>query len=163
MRNYLLIFLIFTFNSVYSSELDNASKLRTLFTSPDVRHQLDLLRKAGKYSTINASETSKPSRKSIEIKAQGIVIRENKPPVIFINNKNTIKSNFINSNIKIGNIIKQSYKIPVSVNNKAIRLLPGQTWHESDNKIKESYLVDHSHKTTDSIDKNIETTVNTTD
>ncbi|VAW62874.1 hypothetical protein MNBD_GAMMA08-2457 [hydrothermal vent metagenome] len=136
-----LLFLIS--NLAFSELLDTQKNLRTLFTSSHVRSQLDLQRQQGKFD--NASQTSSMVilHKPITVKMQGVVMRKNKKPTVFVNDGNTLKSSKVNNEIIVSTkkTNKKTYKVPVRVNRKFVKLKPGQQWNESDKVVHDNYQI----------------------
>jgi hypothetical protein len=124
--------------------LDSQKSLHTLFTTPLTRKQLDKQRSNGKYNitsqtTNSTSVTSKP----VIVKMQGVVIRKNKKPVVFVNDSNTLKSSKVNSKLIVNTrkLTKSTYNVPVRVNQNTFKLKPGQQWNEADNKVVDQYKI----------------------
>jgi len=144
MKNFTLFFLFFLIPSAAFSELlDTQKNLRTLFTSPHVRRQLDLQRQQGKFDKAAQTTSTITLRKPITVKMQGVVLRKNKKPVVFVNDGNTLKSSKINNEIIVGakKTNQKIYKVPVRVNQKSVKLKPGQQWNESDKEVKDNYQI----------------------
>jgi len=142
MKYFILIFIFIS--SAYAENINMKNELRTLFTSPGIRAQLDKQRRQGKFILHNQEETTNSTpRKPVTVKMQGLVLRKNKPPVVFVNNNNTLSSRVIDSElvVKTNKIKKKKYIIPVRVFNKTIKLKPGQQWNDTDGKIKDSFEV----------------------
>lgn len=159
MKYFTLFFLFFLMpNTAFSELLDTQKNLRTLFTSPHVRRQLDLQRQQGKFDNASQASSTIILHKPITVKMQGVVIRKNKKPVVFVNDGNTLKSPKINNEIIVGakKTNKKIYKVPVRVNQKSIKLKPGQQWNESDKEVKDSYQIKPIKIKTDANDETIE-------
>lgn len=125
-----------------SSEMDPVEKLRTFFTSQNVRSQLDDQRNAGKFSANAQSQTSAPIfREPLKVKLQGVVLRENKKPVVFVNDGNTLSSRQVTKDIRVNNkhIKAPSYSVPVRVNQQPVTLKPGQQWNEDDRRVEDNF------------------------
>lgn len=139
---FLFYMLLLFFSSTSVANTSNVQKnLRNLFTSPSDRSQLNILRDQGK---LNNQKTIKPTvHKPIAVNMQGVVIRKNHSPIIFINNHNNLKSNNIDKGIIVKSraITNKNYIIPLSVNQQIIKLKPGQQWHESDKTINGDYFI----------------------
>jgi len=133
---FLLLFPIFGY-----AELAPVDNLRTFFTAKQVRVQLDQLRSAGKYS--NGSSGTSMLQEPVKVKMQGVVIRKDKTPVVFVNNENTLKTHHLSNDVTVRDhkIKKQSYRIPVRVNQQGVTLKPGQQWDESSKKVEDSYRI----------------------
>jgi len=87
MKYIILFYLMTIFNSSSATSLlDRKNSLYTLFTTPSVRKQLDTQRSKGKFNNISQVITSPSTAlKPVIVKMQGVVIRKNKKPVIFVN------------------------------------------------------------------------------
>jgi len=131
-----LLFPVFSY-----AEIAPVDNLRTFFTTKQIRTQLDSQRSSGKYSnnTNNASILREPAK----VKMQGIVIRDGKTPVVFVNNENTLKTHHLSNDVTVREhkIKKQGYKIPVRVNQQGVTLKPGQQWDESSKKVEDTYRI----------------------
>ena len=134
--------ILFISSSATADILDTQSNLRSLFTTSQIRDQLDTLRNQGKFNKRTSSKTA-ILREPLTVKMQGIVIRENKKPVVFVNDGNTIKSSKVNNEIIINTktVGKAAYKVPVRVNQRRVKLKPGQQWSETDRQVQESYRI----------------------
>ena len=130
------------------AELVPVDNLRTFFTAKQVRVQLDNLRSTGKYSE-NSSRAS-ILREPVKVKMQGVVIRDGKTPVVFVNDENTLKTHHLSNDLTVRDhkIKKQGYKIPVRVHQQGVTLRPGQQWDESSRKVEDSYRIKQSKQAT---------------
>ena len=137
----ILLIIIFS-GSTPADTLDTESSLRTLFTSSQIRDQLNTQRNQGKFNKKTSSITA-IFREPLTVKMQGIVIRENKKPVVFVNDGNTIKSSKVNNEIIVNTnkVGAKAYKVPVRVNQRRVKLKPGQQWNETDRQVQESYRI----------------------
>lgn len=120
------------------------SELKSFFTSPQQRAELDRLRTSGVFSGQETSQTSQVmAHKPLEVKLNGVVYSETGMPVIWVNNKSTLKSESIDESIRVraSAVKSQTGKVPVKVNEKWLKLKPGQTWRESRNQVQENYQI----------------------
>jgi len=129
--------------SSLSENLDSQDALHTLFTSSQTRHQLDKLREQGKFDKKQQAPSTSIFHQPITVKMQGVVIRSDKKPVVFINDGNTLKSTRINDEIIVNTkkITNKSYKVLVRVNQQNIKLKPGQQWSESDPQVQDNFQI----------------------
>jgi len=137
------ICLLVCFYTPLSGANSNAQKtLRTLFTTPDERDLLNKLRMKGKFESQKHNESVAKSHKPVMVKMQGVVIRKEQKPVVFVNDLNTLKSQKFNNGVvvKSRTEIKENYIVPVSINDYKIRLKPGQQWSELKKIVKETYM-----------------------
>ena len=123
------------------AEIAPVDNLRTFFTAKQTRTQLDDLRSSGKYSKNSGSASI--LREPAKVKMQGVVIRDGKTPVVFVNNENTLKTHHLSNEVTVRDhkIKKQDYKISVRVNQQGVTLKPGQQWDESSRKVEDSYRI----------------------
>jgi len=126
------------------AEIAPVDNLRTFFTAKQTRTQLDELRSSGKYSKNSGSAPI--LREPAKVKMQGVVIRDGKTPVVFVNDENTLKTHHLSNDVTVRDhkIKKQDYKIPVRVNQQGVTLKPGQQWDESSRKVEDSYRIKQS-------------------
>ena len=119
------IFIIAMMYFVSSSTLFagyDADELQKLFTDKQQRRQIDSAR-SGNYSVAESPQTSK-------VEVTGYVTRSDGKSVVWVNNKNTLKSS------KMGDVrihqssIGRDKKVTVMVDGNAVRLKPGETWSE---------------------------------
>lgn len=152
---YKIIILLLLLPLTGYTEISSSNNLRTFFTSKQERIQLDKLRSSGKYSkdAIGVSILREP----VKVKMQGIVLRDGKTPVVFVNDENTLKTRHLSNDITVRDhkIKKQAYKIPVSVNQQGVTLRPGQQWDESSRKVEDSYRIKQSDHTTNASENGI--------
>lgn len=145
MRYLLFITILFSLMTKISvaDNLDSQSNLRTLFTTNHVRSQLDDLRKQGKFDKIKSESSVNILREPAVVKMQGVVIRENAEPVVFVNNENTLKSPQINNEVYVNTakVKKQEYQVPARIYGQNIKLKPGQQWSEKSQLVEENYQI----------------------
>jgi len=136
---------------------DTADKLHTLFTSPGIRIQLDEIRNSGAFNKTTAENTHFNLQQKVNVNMQGIVIRKNQPPIIFVNDNNTLNSPVISNDILIhtNNMSSSSITIPLKARQKSLKLKPGQQWNESEGKTNESFQVNTNKPDSNSVLKNI--------
>lgn len=138
----LLSGLIFSQNLLAENK-DKIEKLMTFFTTQTERNALNKRRDAGEYDKKTAGKGSGPAilREPVKVELKGVMIREKSGPVVWVNNGNTLKSNKIDHKISVNKqlIKKDQTKVLVRVNQKKLRMKPGQQWNELDNKVKDKY------------------------
>jgi len=142
-KSFLFSLLIMIPGSSISESLDSQEALRTLFTSSHTRQQLDKLREQGKFDKNQQAPSASIFHQPISVKMQGVVIRSDKKPVVFVNDGNTLKSTRINDEIIINTkkLTNKNYKVPVRVNQQSIKLKPGQQWSESDPQVQDNFQI----------------------
>lgn len=123
--------------------LDSQSSLRTLFTTNHVRSQLDQLRQQGKFDKIKNESSTVILREPAVVKMQGVVIRKNTDPVVFVNDENTLKSPQITNEVYVNTakVKEKDYKIPARIYGQNIKLKPGQQWSEKNQLVQENYQI----------------------
>jgi len=129
-------------HAVLAAESDQAARLRTLFTTPLERKKLDELRNAGEFDKAT-DKGSGPAiiREPLKVEVKGIVFRESKKPVVFVNKGNTLKSQKIEDgvSVRMSGVKQGKLKVPVKVYQKTLTMKPGQHWIETDRKIRDNY------------------------
>jgi len=151
---YTLLVILYLLPSIsVASNYAPLDQLQTFLTSPDVRSQLNQQRDSGKYELNSDKNVANFLRKPLEVKMQGVVLREKHKPVIFVNDSNTLKSSSVNQQIKVKaeNIKSNSVIIPIKVNTQPIKLKPGQQWNETDRKTLDNYQIKPSKDKPDGI------------
>jgi len=152
MRRIILMFIGLFFYVSYASASDAQNNLRTLFTSPSERDQLDKQRSQGKFNGQQSTTAVTTTHKPITVDMQGVVIRHNHKPIVFINNHHNLKSNKVDKGITVNPIssTQKNYIVPIRVNQNNVKLKPGQQWNESDKTVKDQYQVNPVKKKNDS-------------
>lgn len=148
MKHYTPLILLILFANLFSlpsmaSNYASSKQLQTFFTSPGIRFQLNQQRNSGKYDLKSDKQSVSFSLKPLQIKMQGIVLRDKHKPVIFVNDSNTLKSQTVDEQItiKTNRMKVDSVIVPVKVNSESIKLKPGQQWNESDRKTRDNYQI----------------------
>ena len=139
----MIVFLVTDFNQyTWAKEFDDASKLRTLFTTAQERRELDKLRASGKFDSAQKGSSGPAVRlEPLKVEVKGVVFREQGDPVVWVNEGNTMKSKKIDDGIRVRTqyIKQKNMKVPVKVHGKSLKMRPGQIWVETDNKVKDKY------------------------
>lgn len=108
--------------------------LGRLFTTPQQRHKIDAFRK-GKSVGITHDQTS-----PADVKIQGMVIRSDGKNTVWVNGKSTLDSSRVGGvDVKLNSLNHKTDKVTVVINNKVVRLKPGQVWSEDSGKVTDSY------------------------
>ncbi|MCW9047271.1 MAG: hypothetical protein OQK46_04260 [Gammaproteobacteria bacterium] len=130
-------------NASVAGKLDTQASLRTLFTTNQERSQLDHLRQQGKFDKIKNESSTVIFREPAVVKMQGVVIRKDKDPVVFVNNENTLKSPQVNDKVYVNTarVKKQEYQVPARIYGQNIKLKPGQQWSEKTQLVEENYQI----------------------
>ncbi len=140
----LLILAISSSQILMAEELDSVSKLKTLFTTQQERRQLDKLRTTGVFETEQGNSSASVMRfEPLKVEVKGVVFREKGKPVVWVNKGNTLESNKIDNDIHVRTkyVKIKNLKVPVKVNNRSLRIKPGQVWVETDTKVKDKYQI----------------------
>lgn len=139
----LALILAFSTSCANASEHSPENDLHTFFTSKQTRAQLNQMRNAGKFDTQQDASGKALSREPATVKMQGVVIREGKKPVVFLNNENTIKTRHLSNDVTVRDqrVNEENYKIPVRINDKGLTLKPGQQWSETTKQVKDTYQI----------------------
>ncbi len=157
MKYFLYLTCLFQFSSqlLAADNLDSQTNLRTLFTTSQVRNQLDQLRDQGKFDNIKNESPSIILRDPAVVKMQGVVIRKNTKPVVFVNDANTLKSPRVSDEVYVNTakVKKQEYQIPARVYGKKIKLKPGQQWSETRRQVQENFQIKPPKPKTDENDE----------
>jgi len=128
--------------SAKANETDQLSKLKIFFTTPIERRQLDEFRNAGKFENKQADSSGSIIRlQPLKVEVKGVVFREKGKPVVWVNEGNTLKSKKIDEDIRVRTkyVKQKNLKVPLKVDDKSLRMRPGQVWLETEGKIKDKY------------------------
>ena len=110
------------------------NSLNKLFTEPSQRQKIDAFRK-GKSLGATREQTS-----PTDVKVQGIVSRSDGKSTVWVNGKSTLDGNSVGGvNVNTRSVSRKSDRVAVSVNNKTVRLKPGQVWSEDTGQVTDSY------------------------
>lgn len=125
----------------HANEYASSKGLKKLFTTPYERQQLDKRRQAGVFEEDKGNVVSKVLNKTSSVELRGIVYRQGKQPVVWVNDSNTLKSQSIDSNIRVYGVDrrKSEDKVRLKVNDKLVKLKPGQVWSDFDDKAVDKY------------------------
>ncbi len=108
--------------------------LDKLFTTSNQRQKIDNFRKGKSIGSVR--EQVSPT----DVKVQGIVTRSGGKSTVWVNGQSTLESNTVGGvRVSPGRIDSNTNKVSVSVNNKSVRLKPGQVWSEDTGQISDSY------------------------
>ena len=108
--------------------------LDKLFTTSNQRQKIDAFRKGNNIGAVR--EQVGPT----DVKIQGIVKRSNGKNTVWVNGQSTLESNTVGGvRVNSGTIDSRTNKVAISVNNKSVRLKPGQVWSEDTGQISDSY------------------------
>lgn len=137
-----LIFTIFGQDFANAAEFVSPKNLKKLFTTPAQRAELDKRRKAGVFDD-DSSLVSQILNRASDVELKGIVYRKGKQPVVWVNDKNTLKSKSVDSNIRVYGVdrSKKTEQAKLRVNDSFVKMKPGQVWSELDNKARDKYQI----------------------
>lgn len=134
-----------------------------LFSKPNERNNLNVLRQNQKLKTIIAQETEQPEQVAepakIELPApvtmQGYVKRSDGTSTLWINNQ-AMQENSTVDNVKIGQLNQRGYSkngantegidIKIPANGKRVRLKAGQMYEPENNKVYEMQVVEKARR-----------------
>ena len=134
MKKGLLMMLVLALPATGIAAHFSENELGKLFTTPVQRQKIDAFRKGKSIGAVR--EQVSPS----DVKIQGLVKRSDGKSVVWLNGQNTLNSSHVggvrasaaNKNIK-------SDKVRVTINNKTVRLKPGEVWSEETNQVTDTY------------------------
>lgn len=131
----------FISSNVYSNEYASSKGLKKLFTTAYERQELDKRRKSGVFDEDSSNIVTEVLNNASSVELRGIVYRKGKQPVVWVNDSNTLKTQSIDSNIRVYGMEhrKSEAKVRLKVNDKMVKLKPGQVWSDFDNKAMEKY------------------------
>jgi hypothetical protein len=107
--------------------------LGKLFNTPAQRQQLDTHRKGIRAGTVH--EQTAPS----DVRLQGLVKRSDGVTTVWVNGQSTLKSNAVAGMQVNTNTQHDSNRISITINDKTIKLKPGEVWSEESNHISNGY------------------------
>jgi len=136
-----LAFIFLLFPLLSTAETVDVNQLNTFFTSQPTRSQLNNMRASGKYNEENTNSRVAVSHEPVKVTMQGIVIRKDKTPVVFVNDENTLKTHHLSNDVTVRDhrIKKQQYKIPIRVSQQGVTLKPGQQWDQVTRKVEDTF------------------------
>lgn len=120
-KHIILFCVCFIFSSSSFAEYD-VSELKNLFTDKSQRAVIDAKRsgKAG----------SRASIKSNQVNVSGYMTRSDGEGVVWLNNKNTLKSTKIDDIHVHKKSIGKDKKVTVNVDGKTVKIKPGESWYK---------------------------------
>ncbi|MDT8282346.1 MAG: hypothetical protein RQ982_05960 [Gammaproteobacteria bacterium] len=116
--------------TVYAADY-NAADLNTLFTDKNQRAQIDAAR-SGKTVITGIKKTS-------EVEVSGYMTRSEGKSVVWLNDKNTLKSSTVDGVRVHQSSIGNNKKVTVTIDGKTKSLKPGESWSKNSGKIKDNY------------------------
>ena len=120
--------------STSTAAMFEENAIEKLFTTASERQKIDSFRK-GKSVGV-AREQVSPT----DVKVQGMVKRSDGKTTVWVNGQSTLDSNTVGGvRVSPSRTDSNSNKVSVSVNNKSVRLKPGQVWSEDSGQISDSY------------------------
>jgi hypothetical protein len=109
--------------------------LKRLFTDPETRARMDAARKGDPVQE-NIGE-DQPDRK---IRIDGVVIREHGDNVVWINGESSLNGNKADgAKAFTPRIDRKNYRVPVKIDDKTVRMKPGQVWRGENGKVSDDY------------------------
>lgn len=114
---------------------DGIGNLKHLFTDPESRARMDAARAGGPVS--ENTEQESPAKK---IRVDGVLIRENGDNVVWVNGESSLNGNSVGgADVRARQIDRRNYRVPIRIDNKTMRLKPGQVWVGESGKITDDY------------------------
>lgn len=113
---------------------DGIEDLGRLFVDAEQREKLEAVRR-GTYT----SEVEEESRVS-NVRMNGIMMRSNGENVVWINGESTLDGEPVKG-VKVNpeTADRETYNVQVKIDDKRVRLKPGQNWSEGTGTIKDNY------------------------
>ena len=128
-----IIILTLLFSQHVNAAGFNEQLLKTLFTSPAERQDINAARRGGQSS--GDGYVSGPA----SIQVNGIVSRSDGKSVVWVNGKNTMNSSMVDGVEVYSNAMNQKNKIPVRVDGRMVYVKPGETWSEETGVVEDNY------------------------
>lgn len=140
----LVLSIVVVAQSAHAGEQPSVYQLQRLFTTPLERAQLDARRRRG----VSPGEQEQPSSQTtaalppLQVEVKGVMKRKNAPDVVWVNQGNTLNSRTIDDRVRVSNpVVTRSGKVPLRVNDRTVRLKPGQVWNEFEDTISDKYAM----------------------
>ena len=130
---HLCVILLCACSGASTAAMFEENAIDKLFTTASERQKIDSFRK-GKSVGV-AREQVSPT----DVKVQGMVKRSDGKSTVWVNGQSTLDSNTVGGVRVNPGRTDSSNKVSVSVNNKSVRLKPGQVWSEDTGQISDSY------------------------
>ena len=109
----------------YNGDSFNDRELKTLFTAPAERRNID----ASRQGITAAADALQSGPSNVHI--NGIVTRSNNKSVVWVNGQSTLDNTMVGGVKVYPNAMnKNTNKIPVMVDGRRIYVKPGETWSE---------------------------------
>ena len=137
----LLTLVVFLTGNAHADDYPSKQSLKKMFTTPHERQQLDTRRAFGAIDDDKSSIVTKIVNHASSVELRGLVYRQGKQPVVWVNESNTLKSRSIDSNIRVYGVDKRQSedKVRLKVNDRLVKLKPGQVWSDRDDEAKDKY------------------------
>jgi hypothetical protein len=130
----LLIMLTMLLISEHAVSEDGVEGLGRLFVDVEQREKLEAVRR-GTYEM----EVERESRVS-NVRVDGVMMRSDGENVVWVNGKSTLDGEPVKG-VKVNpeNTDSETYKVQVQIDDKRVKIKPGQNWSEGTGTIKDNY------------------------
>lgn len=137
---HIIIVLLVSASPVLANDYPSEEKLETLFTSSYQRFQLDQQRNSGHYQGQPGSIFDK-IKPPLVVQMQGLVLKENQTPIVFINDQSTLSSFKLDNNISVSadKTSSEDLTVPLRAKQQFFKLKPGQQWNESSKQVSDNF------------------------
>jgi len=114
---------------------NGAEGLNRLFTDPETRARMDAARKGDPVlENIGEYQSAK------KIRVDGVMMRENGDNVVWVNGESSLDNNKIDgARVRTKQIDRKNYRVPLRLDDKTVRLKPGQAWTDESGKVSDDY------------------------
>ncbi|MBT8439128.1 MAG: hypothetical protein KJO91_05320 [Gammaproteobacteria bacterium] len=113
---------------------DQLNELGRLFTDASQREKLEAVRHGAYVEDAN----QKSSVSSVTV--NGIMMRSDGENVIWVNGRSSLDGNPVSGiNIYPESVDDNTFRLPIRVDGKPVRIKPGQSWSDSTDSVKDGY------------------------
>jgi hypothetical protein len=113
----------------------DADGLNHLFTDRETRTRMDAARKGDPVIEKDGKDGS-----AGKIRVDGVVIREHGDNVVWVNGENNRSSDRTGGMyVRSRQVDRKDYRVPVRLDDKTVRLKPGQVWNDENGKVSDDY------------------------
>ena len=113
---------------------DQLKELGRLFTDPSQREKLEAVR----HGAYVEDADQKGSVSSVTV--NGIMMRDDGENVIWINGRSSLDGNPVSGiNVYPESVDGDTFRLPLRVDGKPVRIKPGQSWNDAAGDVKDNY------------------------